>query len=354
MIATPENKSSQKMISNEKVHQSLTHTLMEQEARQSPFVIANQLIDNKTLIENIGVKIREFNPQMVMIIGRGSSDHAGSFGKYLIEIETGVPTFSAAPSVSSVYGRKLALANALVIVISQSGRSPDIIAQAKMAKEAGAYCLALVNDESSPLKTLVDDFIPLKAGVEKSVAATKSYLATLSALLQLTAYWSQNAELIQALHSLPTALQEIIESPQQLTSQSLAGVKNMVVLGRGLGFAITKEMALKLKEVCSIHAESFSSAEFLHGPVTLVASGLAILNCAVVDESEESHQMQINEMIHRGASLVHLNQLNKSINPRIAPLVVLQRFYLDVAEVAVSRGFNPDEPKGLKKVTQTL
>lgn len=332
----------------------MTQTIMEQEAKQAPSVIKGQLADNQALVNGIGEKLRAFDPKMVMIIGRGSSDHAGVFGKYLIEIEAGVPTFAAAPSVSSVYGKQLKLEQALAIVISQSGRSPDIIAQAEMAKKGGAYVVALVNDETSPLKDVVDDFVPLKAGAEVSVAATKSYLATLSALLQLTAYWTENKELISALDTLPDALQSMIDSAAQLTPASLEGVKNMVVLGRGLGYAVTKEMALKLKEVSSIHAESFSSAEFLHGPVTLVEQGLAILNCAVEDESAQSHQEQIDEVGNRGADLVHLRQNDESTHPRLAPLVVLQRFYLDVAKVAVARGFNPDEPKGLKKVTKTL
>jgi len=333
---------------------NVTQTIMEQEAKQAPVVVENQLKANQALANVIGENLRKLDPKMVMIIGRGSSDHAGVFGKYLIEIEAGVPTFAAAPSVSSVYGKQLKLEQALVIVISQSGRSPDIIAQAEMAKAAGAYCVALVNDESSPLADIVDDVLPLKAGAEISVAATKSYLATLSALLQLTAYWTQNEELITALASLPTAMQAMIDTPAQLMPESIAGVKNMVVLGRGLGYAITKEMALKLKEVSSIHAESFSSAEFLHGPVTLVEQGLAILNCQVNDESAAAHGEQINEMLARGADVVTLKQLEINVHPRLAPLVVLQRFYLDVAYVAVSRGFNPDEPKGLKKVTRTV
>lgn len=329
-------------------------TIMEQEAKQTPAVIEKQLVLNENKAKSIGEKLRAFNPKMVMIIGRGSSDHAGVFGKYLIEIETGVPTFAAAPSVASVYGKELKLAQALVIVISQSGRSPDILAQAEMAKKAGAYCIALVNDETSPLVDIVDDVLPLIAGVEVSVAATKSYLATLSALLQMTAYWAENQELINALNTLPSALQSMIDSEVQLTPSSLDGVKSMVVLGRGLGYAVSKEMALKLKEVSSIHAEAFSSAEFLHGPVTLVEQGLAILNCAVNDESAVSHQEKIDEMVQRGADLIHLRQPDNTVHPRLAPLVVLQRFYIDVAEVAVSRGFNPDEPKGLKKVTKTL
>ncbi|MEP2651729.1 MAG: SIS domain-containing protein [Paraglaciecola sp.] len=332
----------------------MTQTIMEIEARQAPLIIQNQLRANQVQVQRIGNKLRDIKPTMVMIVGRGSSDHAGVFGKYLIEIEAGIPAFSAAPSVTSVYGKQLKLEHALVIVISQSGRSPDILAQAKMAKSAGAYCIALVNDETSPLKDIVDDILPLKAGEERSVAATKSYLATLSALLQLTAYWTHNQVLISALERLPQSMQDIIDSPAQLTPQSIDGVMNMVVLGRGLGFAVAKEMALKLKEVSSIHAEAFSSAEFLHGPVTLVEQGLAILNSAVDDESADSHQKQIDEVEQRGALLIHLRQTEIDIHPRLASLLVLQRFYLDVADVAVSRGFNPDEPKGLKKVTRTI
>ncbi|WP_111979829.1 glucosamine-6-phosphate deaminase NagB-II [Algibacillus agarilyticus] len=331
-----------------------TQTIMEKEAAQAPSVIKNQMIANQPLAAKIGATLREIAPKSVMIIGRGSSDHAGVFGKYLIEIEVGIPVSSAAPSVASIYGKKLQLENTLVIVISQSGRSPDIIAQAQMAKDAGAYCVALVNDETSPLGDIVDEVLPLKAGAEISVAATKSYLATLSAIAHLVANWTQNDPLINALAELPAAMENMIASPAQLTPESVASVKNMVVLGRGLGFSIAKEMALKLKEVCSIHAEAFSSAEFLHGPVTLVEQGLAILNCAVNDESAAPHQEQIEEVIARGADLIHLRQNDAIVHPRLAPLVVLQRFYLDVAKVAVSRGFNPDEPKGLKKVTRTL
>ncbi len=329
-------------------------TLMQLEAAETPLRIAEQLEVNSAVTEKLGEKLRELAPPFVMIVGRGSSDHAGVFAKYLIEIETGVPTFAAAPSVASVYGKSLKLKGALVIVISQSGRSPDILAQTKMAKEQGAYCVALVNDKESPLAQMVDTVVPLLAGEEKSVAATKSYLATLSALLQMTARWSNNEKLNLALNQLPSHLQEVVNAPQQLSTAALAGVKNLVVLGRGLGYAVSKEIALKLKEVCSIHAEAFSSAEFLHGPVTLVEQSLTVIDTQVEDESEQAHCEQISEIKSRGADLVHLHQHCEQVHPRLAPLLVLQRFYLDVAVVAINRGFNPDEPLGLKKVTKTL
>ncbi|OUS29148.1 glutamine--fructose-6-phosphate aminotransferase [Thalassotalea sp. 42_200_T64] len=329
-------------------------TLMEKEAKQSPQVIAAQIKDNASVAEKIGNKLINLDPKMVMIIGRGSSDHAGVFGKYLLEIELGIPTFAAAPSVASVYGKTLKLDNAFVIVISQSGRSPDILSQAQMAKDAGAYVVALVNDKTSPLAELADDVLPLKAGPENSVAATKSYLATLSALLQLAAYWSKNDELISALETLPAALDKVIAAPTQLSIEGLGDTRNLVVLGRGLGYAVSKEIALKLKEVCSIHAEAFSSAEFLHGPVTLVAQQLTIIDCHINDESDQAHKAQINEVTSRGADMIHLAQVVNDVHPRLAPLLVLQRFYLDVEKVALAKGFNPDEPQGLKKVTRTL
>jgi glucosamine--fructose-6-phosphate aminotransferase (isomerizing) len=331
-----------------------TNTIMEQEARTAPQKIAEQLLANQAITDTLGQTLRDFKPKFVMIVGRGSSDHAGVFAKYLFEIEVGIPTFAAAPSVASVYGKTLQLAGALVIVISQSGRSPDILAQARMAKKAGAFCLALVNDETAPIKDIVDVVIPLRAGEEKAVAATKSYLATLSALLQVAAKWTQNESLVKAVNSLPQALQTAVDAEPQLSAKSLADVKNLVVLGRGFGYAVSKEIALKLKEVCSIHAEAFSSAEFLHGPVTLVEKRLSILDVCIRDESYGSHIEQIDNVKHRGADLIHLHQTSADIHPRVAPLALLQRFYIDVAAVAIALGINPDQPAGLKKVTQTL
>lgn len=327
---------------------------MEKEALETASVVTRQLSSNQKSIIVLAEKLRSYQPNLVMLVGRGSSDHAGVFAKYLIEIELGIPVCSAAPSVVSVYQKNLKLEQALVIVISQSGRSPDILAQAEMAKRSGALTVALVNDETSPLADIVDVVLPLYAGEEKSVAATKSYLATLSVLLQLTAYWSNNVSLVKGLSDLPQALTDTVNSHQQLKAKELVGVNNLVVLGRGLGYAVSEEIALKLKEVLSIHAEAFSSAEFLHGPVTLVEQKLTIINCLINDESKVLHQAQIALVAERGAQLIHFEHVVDSIHPRIAPLLVLQRFYLDVAKVAVSRGLNPDQPKGLKKVTRTL
>ncbi|RVT47797.1 SIS domain-containing protein [Rheinheimera sediminis] len=332
----------------------MTRTIMAQEAAEAPSRIREQLASNASRIADIVALIKQKQPRYVYMVGRGSSDHAGVFAKYLIEIEIGLPVTAAAPSIASVYNKQLDLTGALVLVISQSGRSPDILAQVAMAKAAGALVIALVNDESSPLAEQADQVIPLNVGAEKAVAATKSYLATLSALLQLVAAWSGSSQLQDAVVSLPELLERAIELPAQLTAQSLEGVKHLVVLGRGPGYAISREIALKLKEVCGIHAEAFSSAEFLHGPVTLVKDQFAIVDVSIADEANAAHQAQIAEVRSRGARIVHLHHADLLSNPRVLPLALLQRFYLDVEAVARSRGVNPDAPPGLNKVTKTV
>lgn len=332
----------------------MTRTIMAQEAAEAPSRIREQLAANASRIAEIVALIKQKQPRYVYMVGRGSSDHAGVFAKYLIEIEIGLPVAAAAPSIASVYNKQLDLTGALVLVISQSGRSPDILAQVAMAKAAGALVVALVNDESSPLAAQADQIIPLNVGAEKAVAATKSYLATLSALLQLVAAWSGNSQLQDAVIGLPELLERAIELPAQLTAQSLQGVEHLVVLGRGPGYAISREIALKLKEVCGIHAEAFSSAEFLHGPVTLVKDQFAIVDVSIADEANAAHQAQIAEVRSRGARIVHLHHADLLSNPRVLPLALLQRFYLDVEAVARSRGVNPDAPPGLNKVTKTV
>jgi glutamine---fructose-6-phosphate transaminase (isomerizing) len=329
-------------------------SLMQTEAKEAPIKIAQQLKLNSELVNLVAGKIREFNPYSVMFVGRGSSDHAGTFAKYLIEIELGIATFSAAPSVATIYNRNINLSQTLVLIISQSGRSPDIVAQAKRAKASGAMCVAILNEQDSPLSETVDFVIPLQVGPESSVAATKSYLATLSALLQLVASWKKDSQLLESLGSIPSLLDVAIKSEPQLILDDLNKEKNLVVLGRGLGYAIGKEVALKLKEVLGIHAECFSSAEFLHGPVTLVNRRFKVLNIIVKDESYLTHCKQIKDINSRGAVTVDLFQQISDVHPRMAPLMILQRFYLDIERIAIAKGINPDTPKGLKKVTETI
>ncbi|GGF81365.1 glucosamine-6-phosphate deaminase NagB-II [Alteromonas lipolytica] len=330
----------------------MNKSLMAMEALQTPEVVATQLSANLQQSMSLAAQFRRQAPSAIMMVGRGTSDHAGMFAKYLFEIELGIPVLLAAPSVGGIYKRTLALTDCLVILISQSGQSPDIVNQAKLAKAGGALCLAIVNDADSPLAKAVDKVLPLHAGPEKAVAATKSYLASLTALGQLTALWSQNHALLTAVSHLPETLKEAQFHPAVISAEEFRGVTNCMVLGRGLGYAIALELALKLKEVLGIHAEAFSSAEFLHGPVTLVAHSLTVLNIVIEDESHAVHQQQMQEIRRRGARVINID-VTTDTHPRMYPLLVMQRCYLDIENVAQSFNLDPDSPPGLKKVTET-
>lgn len=332
----------------------MSSSIMATEAKETPNVIRKQLEQNSGLFAELANTLREMSPSFVYLVGRGSSDHAGVYAKYLIETEIGIPVAPAAPSVTGIYGKQMAFNKGVAIVISQSGRSPDILKQTQMAKDGGAYCIALVNDETSPLAEIVDTFIPLRAGAEKAIAATKSYLSTLSAIVHLVGHWKQDEALLQGLRDLPAELEKVIDAKAQLTADSLRAIKHCVVLGRGFGYAVGREIALKLKEVLSIHAEAFSSAEFLHGPVTLVENKLAIVNVHIQDESAAAHLSQIDEVSNRGAQLLNLLHIDSRLHKRLLPLLSLQRFYLDIEHVAQELGYDPDTPPGLKKVTETM
>ncbi|WNO60189.1 glucosamine-6-phosphate deaminase NagB-II [Rheinheimera sp. MMS21-TC3] len=329
-------------------------TIMAMEAREAPSRIKEQLMANAEKVQQVVGVINTKKPKFVYIVGRGSSGHAGIFAKYLIEIEIGLPVVSAAPSVASIYHKSLQLADAFVIVISQSGRSPDLLAQADMAKKSGAVVLALVNDISSPLASMADYSLPLNVGEEKAVAATKSYLATLSAILHLVSVWSAKPSLMDAVQQLPALMQQAVDLPVQLNTAALINVKHLVVLGRGLGYAVSREIALKLKEVCGIQAEAFSSAEFLHGPVTLIKDSFTIIDVSINDETIAAHSQQITDTTSRGAAVLQLHHQPIVAHQRLLPLLVLQRFYIDVEVVARDLGIDPDAPVGLNKVTKTL
>lgn len=329
-------------------------TIMAKEARSTPDIIQHQISENQEIINNLVAEIKQRQPAMIMMVGRGSSDHAGVFAKYLFEVELGIPVCFAAPSVSGVFNKTLDLQNTMAIVISQSGKSPDLLQQTRAIKAAGAWCIALVNDGYSPLASLADAILPVRAQAEHAVAATKSYLGTLSALLHLVAVWKSDETLLADLKALPEALEVVCEDRVQLDSTFFNGLRHCIILGRGFGYAIAREIALKLKEVCGIHAEAFSSAEFIHGPVTLVEQDLTIVTIDIADESQSVHQDQIDNVAQRGAKLITLTHTAIDISPRLLPLLVMLRFYLDVERISLILGLNPDAPPGLKKVTETI
>ncbi|MGE4459675.1 MAG: SIS domain-containing protein [Stenotrophomonas sp.] len=338
---------------------SETETLMFNEAASSASVIAAQFARNHERVRALAADLRQNPPPFVVTCARGSSDHAATYAKYLFETRLGLVTASASPSVGSVYEARQQLQGALYLVISQSGKSPDLLRNAEAAKAAGARVVALVNVEDSPLAQLADTVIPLGAGAERSVAATKSYLASLAAILQLCAYWRDDPTLIAALDALPAALTLAWQCDWSALTEGLVDAHNLFVVGRGPGLAAAQEAALKFKETCGLHAEGYSSAEVKHGPMALVGRDFPVLAFAQPDETGAGTRALADEFAARGARVWLAGEggdlpVAAAPHPLCAPLLTVQSFYRAINALALRRGHNPDLPPHLNKVTETV
>jgi glucosamine--fructose-6-phosphate aminotransferase (isomerizing) len=335
---------------------------MFQEAAAAPAAVRSQLAANRDAVLELGESLRRRAPRAVVTCARGSSDHAATYARYLIETRTGLLASSAAPSVSSLYAARADLGSVLFIAISQSGASPDLLAAAHAAKAAGAFVIALVNAEGSPLAAAADRVIALRAGPETSIAATKSYIATLAAVAQLVASWTGDAELLQALEAAPDALARAWQLDWSAAIEPLRSAASLFVVARGLGLGIAQEAALKLKETCGLHAEAFSAAELRHGPMALVGSGFPVLAFAQHDETLPGVEALAAELTGVGAQVllagsgvpgtIELPALRA--HPAIEPMLLILSFYRFASALAPARGRDPDRPPHLRKVTETV
>lgn len=335
---------------------------MAREAKEAPERVLAQLDQDSARLSNIAATLRKFHPRAVLTCARGSSDHAATYARYLIETRLGLLTSSASPSVSSVYGVRQELDHCLFLVISQSGRSPDLLAAAAAAKDPGALVMAMVNVEDLPLAAAADHVIPLRAGAEASVAATKSYICALAASLHLVARWSENAALLTNFRNLPAQLRQAWGLDWRPMVEQLTQATNLFVLGRGLGLAAAQEAALKFKETCGLHAEAFSGAEVRHGPMALMQQNLPALIFTQDDETRAGMETLAQDLSASGAHVLMaggdapgVTQLpTLAADPAVAPILFIQSFYRWAAELALARGFDPDHPPHLKKVTETF
>jgi glucosamine--fructose-6-phosphate aminotransferase (isomerizing) len=335
---------------------------MYQEAVQAPLAVNAQLAQNASLLRELGARLRAEPPRAVVTCARGSSDHAATYARYLIEAHTHVLTSSAAPSVSSVYEAQSDLEGTLFIAISQSGKSPDLLAATRNAKDSGALTVALCNTIDSPLMKLVDVAVPLHAGPERSVAATKSYITSLSCIAQLLANWVEDRRLLATLPQVPEMLARAWECDWTRAVETLRGAVNLFVVARGFGLGIAQEAALKLKETCGLHAEAFSSAEVKHGPMALVRAGFPVLMFTQRDETRVGIQELSAEFAARGARVLiagaeaagAISLPAIASHPVIEPLLTIQSFYRMANELALARGLDPDRPPHLNKVTETV
>ena len=337
-------------------------TRMFGEAGQAHLGVGKQLVESRMVIERICAKLRRQPPRAVVTCGRGSSDHSATFGRYLIESRLGLVTSSASLSITSVYAARQQLEGALYLAISQSGRSPDLLACVEAAKAAGAYTIALVNDTASPLAQLADEVLPLHAGPELSVAATKSYITALSGLAQLVGCWADDRALVDGLSALPDQLAQAWELDWSEAAPSLRDARNLFVLGRGMGLGAAQEAALKLKETSGLHAEAFSAAEVKHGPMVLVEPSFPILMFAQNDASHASVKAVATEFAGRGADVWLAEEGPTqpgrlpvlSCHPAVQPISMIHSFYRLANTVSLARGRNPDVPPHLNKITETV
>jgi glutamine---fructose-6-phosphate transaminase (isomerizing) len=338
-------------------------TRLGREAAESPGVVRAQLGVNAPALTELAARLRRHPPRAVVTLGRGSSDHAATYARYLIETRLGVMTASTPPSVASIYDAATPMQDTLCLVISQSGQSPDLLASAEAARAAGALVVALVNDATSPLAELADITAPLLAGPELSVAATKSYVGALSAIVQLVAHWSGDQALIGALVRLPDLLDEAWAQDWSAALPLLKDARSLYVLGRGLGYGVAEEAALKLKETCGLHAEAFSAAEVRHGPMTLVGPEFPVLAFAQGDETRAGVEAALSAAAAQGAPVLKaggaaqagvLTLPTKDACPVLEPIAYALSFYRLVGALALARGLDPDRPPHLTKVTETI
>jgi len=337
-------------------------SMMFEEAASASAAVSAQLQHDAAAIAAIGAEVRRLAPRAVITCARGSSDHAATYAKYLIETRTRVLTASAAPSISSVYGVTQDLRGCLFIAISQSGRSPDLLAAVAAAKVSGATILALCNSPGAPLIAAADLVIELRAGSETSVAATKSFLATLAALASLVAAWTRDAALQAALQTLPSLMDASWALDWSGALPVLGPAGNLYVIGRGLGLGAAQEIALKCKETCALHAEAFSSAELRHGPYTLLGRAFPALLLAQRDASLAGVQALAGELAQRGVPVLlagaraqgAITLPTLDAIPELAPILLVQSAYRMIDALAARRGLDPDHPPHLRKITETV
>ena len=341
----------------------MTQTHMAREVAEIPEAAARFLDRSRIAVVAAAATLRRQNPGLIATVARGSSDHAATYLKYAIELEAGIPVASVGPSIASIYRRPLRLAGAACIGISQSGRSPDIVEMMRSAGEGGALSIAITNHADSPMAQASAHCLPLQAGEERSVAATKTFVTSVLAGLSLLAEWREDEALRAAVAGLPAALEQAVALDWEPLSARLSRAPSAFVLGRGPGFAVANEAALKFKETCGIHAESYSAAEVLHGPAAIVQANFPVLALGVEDAAlpqlcatAERLAAQGADVFVTGADVAGATRLPSvpGLHPIVAPLVMIAAFYAFVEGLARRRGFDPDTPPHLRKVTETV
>ncbi len=337
-------------------------SMMLKEAVSAADCVALQLASDVDRYAELGRKLRSTPFSTALTVARGSSDHAANYCAYLIMARMGRVVASLPMSLVTLYKSPLITRDTLTIAISQSGQSPDVVEPIRYFRDGGATTVALVNDIDSPLAHAAEWAMPLHAGKEQSVAATKSFITSLVAGARLVAQWQNDPELQAGLLALPDALRVAATSDWSKAIEVLAPARNIMVVGRGISFPIALESALKFKETSALQAEAFSGAEIKHGPMALIEDGYPLLIFATRGPTQAGLVALAAEMRARGARVllaapsdVPERDLTMPVaaTPDLDPIVAVQAFYVMAAQLAAARGMDPDRPRHLSKVTKT-
>jgi glucosamine--fructose-6-phosphate aminotransferase (isomerizing) len=341
-------------------------SLMLQEIAEQPEVLERTINAEREKLVKLGDFLRQKDIDLIMLVARGSSDNAALFGRYLLEVTTGIPVSLSAPSVFTLYNAKLRLNRALVIGVSQSGEGTDINHVLESAKSSGAFTIAITNEADSAMAKIADETLLIHAGREKSVAATKTYTGQMLHFYMLAAVLGDKR---LDYHKIPEFSQKALELEKEVESlvQRYAFMENCVVVGRGLNYGNSYELALKLMETCYVVAERFSSADFFHGPLAIVERRFPVVLFAPTGVTQQSnidllnrlHELHADSLsITNDEKIVGLSTrslfMPKEIDEFLSPIPFIIPAQLFAAYLSETKGIDPDAPRSLSKVTQTL
>lgn len=343
-------------------------TLMLEEIHQQPQVLAYAAERESAKASALAEAIRARRIRQVVIAARGTSDHAATYAKYLIEIHCGVPVSLSAPSVYTLYSAKVDLSDSLVIGISQSGQALDVVQTLQSAKESGALTACITNVEDSALAKTSDFSLYCSAGEEKAVAATKTYTASLMLVALLAGHWAKDASLLEGLKRLPEQVSRVLSVAERIEGvvERYRYIQECAVLARGLNQATALEAALKMTETSYLMAKAYSMADFLHGPIAIVSEGFPCFLYAPEGRAYPSMLELAQKLKARGAEMVVFARsaeilelatrpvsIPVEVSESLSPILYIAPGQLWANYLSVTRGQNPDAPRGLSKVTLT-
>jgi glucosamine--fructose-6-phosphate aminotransferase (isomerizing) len=338
------------------------------EIAEQPAALARTIAEERPKLVQLGKLLKTRNIDLILLVARGSSDNAALFGRYLLEITTGIPVSLSAPSVHTIYNAKLRLEHALVVGVSQSGEGEDINRVLDNARQSGAYAVGITNEPNSSMTKLVDETLLTHGGRERSVAATKTFTGQMLLFYMLAAELATQPSQF-SYEAIPQFVERAIEQKPAILElvQRYVFMENCVVVGRGLAYANAYELALKLMETCYVVAERFSSADFLHGPLAMVERHFPVILFAppgvmlpgvrsLIERLRELHAdtLAITSDLDAASLCTRSIIMPREIDEFLAPIPYIVPGQLFAALLAEAKGLDPDAPRSLSKVTRTL